>query len=415
MASSSNEDRKKATNRYEELLDIPTVTLAEAQQHIEMHIKHKVRRGAIILIGESGLGKTQIYHQIARKHGYDVRPIHTAQFGLMGAGIPRRADGQHFGIAVPDSFPKPGDKSLVLFDELNRGLQHAINMFFTLMEDGRMFDYMLPDDCLVVGAMNPADASYAVTRLENDPAVRRRLSMFWVVNSPSDWMSYAATPEFHYSDHAVDAAKGKPCHPDILAFFRAFPKLIYDEAARNAGRQFCCPASIQTISLGAWCMEADKVPLTGEFARAYFSSKIGITVTEQLIPYIADNAIALNADDVLYAPEKVAPAIEKLILTAQHEKLLDLGQNVMTLMFSDLDSKADIDTVAKNYLNFLCTLPLEQASSIATQAREHAGNADNKVSFLKRLNGALQHHKQWVDFHRKMDQTHTAVHREIQG
>ena len=92
---------------YAERLDIPQVTLAEAKEQILMSIEFKQRRGCFILVWEAGLGKTQIFTQIAREVGYRLQPIHSAQYNLMGACIPRKAEGEFFDIAVPSMFPKP--------------------------------------------------------------------------------------------------------------------------------------------------------------------------------------------------------------------------------------------------------------------------------------------------------------------
>lgn len=401
---------KKTAPSYPELLDIPSVTLAEAQEQIELFIRFKQRRGCPVLVGESGLGKTQIYGQVARKMGYKVNPIHTAQYNLMGAGIPRKATGQYFQIAVPDIFPKPGDKAIVLFDELNRGLKHAIAMFFTMLEDGRVFDYILPPECIVAAAMNPADASYAVTAIEKEPAIRRRVKFFWVQPNSVDWLQYAATDAFHYN--GVGPAAKRPCHPSVLAFFRAFPKLIYDVKAKDAGKQYLCPATIETISEDAYLLENAGYTLTDEFARSRFAASIGLTGMEQLTAYIKDHTALVEASDVLYNPRTAAEGVKKLIDNSQQEKLADLGENVLTLMFAD--KPKDMRVMARNFLAFCKVLPVENAASMCQQIRAHATTPE-ATTYLRDLMGALQHFKEWNALHETFDTVHRAINDAVKN
>ena len=409
MATTS-EEKTKTTLSYPELLDIPSVTLEEAREQIKLFIRFKQRRGCPVLVGESGLGKTQIYSQVAREMDYTVNPIHTAQYNLMGAGIPRKAEGQYFQIAVPDIFPKPGDKAIVLFDELNRGLKHAVAMFFTMLEDGRVFNYVLPPDCIVAAAMNPADASYAVTAIEKEPAIRRRVKFFWVEPNSTDWLRYAATDAFHFG--GVGPAAKKPCHPDVLAFFRAFPKLVYDVKAKTAGKQYLCPATIETISEDAYLLEEANYSLTDEFARSRFAASIGLTGMEQLTSYIKDHTAVVEASDVLYHPRTAAEGVRKLIDNAQHEKLADLGENVLTLMFADMPK--DLETMARNFLDFCKVLPTESAASTCQQIRAHA-TTTAASTYLRDLMGALQHFKEWNELQVSFDTTHRDINDAVKN
>ena len=397
MASNTAQDTKPT---YPELLDIPSVTLADAVTQVELCLKYKQRRGCPVLVGEAGLGKTQVFHQIARRNGYKVLPIHAAQYNLTGAGVPGRAQDGFFDLAVPSVFPKEGEKVIVLFDEINRAVKHAINMFFTMLEDRRLFNYILPEDCIVAAAMNPSDAKYAVTKIESEPAIRRRVKWFWVIPSQSDWLAYAKTKDFHRGDSAP--AVDKPCHPGILQYFRSNPKRIHDAAAQLADKQYTCPATIQTISEDAYVMEAEGIPLFSERAKIRFGSSIGMTTTAELCEFLETFKVLVTADDVLYHPNKAKHAIQKLLDDNQHERVSDLAENVLTVMFSDMP--ANMKQTARNFLTFCQTLPLEQATAFTSQLSAAADN-DTKRTYLRDLMGALQYFDEWFDLQRKVDDT----------
>lgn len=393
---------------YQDRLDIPSVTLLEAKAQIELSLRHRQRRGCIILVGDSGLGKTQIVSQVARENGYKLFPIHTAQYGLMGAGIPQRAVGNHFDIAVPSVFPQKDDKAIVFFDELNRGQKHSIAMFFTMLEDSRIFNYTLPEDSIVMGAMNPADARYAVTQIEHEPAIRRRVKFFWIVARPQDWLTHAASTEFHHE--GALPAKGKACHPDILKYFRANPAHLYDKKALDAGKQYLCPANVQTVSEDAYVLQAEGLSLTSHEATTRFSASIGLTSTESIVGFLKDHAAQLTAEDVLYHPNSAIPRVKGMAKKGEHEKLSSLAENVLTLIFVDLPE--DAKKMAQGFLDFSQALPLEVAAAMFYQIRD-SSNTETASRYRIQLMSHLAALPKWNILQEKIDEVHRAIEAKL--
>lgn len=396
-------EKEQPVEKYVEKLDIPRATLSEAADQLRMSIKYRQRRGALLLVGEAGLGKTQLVRQVAEDLGYKLQPIHTAHWGLMGSGIPQRAEGDFFKVAVPDIFPKQGEKTIMFFDELNRGLSHAIQQFFTLMEDGSMLNYKLPDDCIVVGAMNPATAAYMVTAIENEPAIRRRVKFLYVIPDFKGWAAHAASDRFH-------ADTKRPCHPEVLAYFKAHPSSIYDHRARDAGRQYTCPATIETISEDAWNISSEGVHLLhGSFAQTRYAGSIGSAMATQLCAYIQDRSVTIGADDVLYRYEKVAGKIKKAVKKEQHEHMAELCSNVLQLLFSD---QPEPSTVVDDLLQFHLDIPYEMAGNIIYSMRG-AADQSNSVPYLRRLMNALQDKPAWIEIQKRIDSAHRETDKQL--
>ena len=402
--------KSKTDLSYPERLDIPQVTLSEARDQILLSLKSKQRRGCIVLVGESGLGKTQIFSQICKELEYNLNPIHTAHWGLMGSGIPRKAEGDFFDVAVPSVFPKPGEKSILLFDELNRGLKHAIAQFFTLLEDGSMFNYRLPEDCLVVGTMNPDTAAYAVTNIENEAAIRRRVKFLYVIPEFTGWYNHAKTEKFHAG--TAGPAQDKPCHPQILEYFKANPKLLYDDKARDQGKQYICPATVETISEDAYNMEADNISTHGSYARIRYSSSIGLTGTAQLIEHIKDSSVMLGATDILNGyTKKAQKAVKQLAKNGQQEKLADLCENVLSLLFAE---KPDVRATVVSFLGFCGDLPPELTTNMLFQMNETAKQA-GASTYLVALMEELQKFDVWTDMQLAIDTNHRKIDEGIRS
>jgi hypothetical protein len=322
----------------------------------------------------------------------------------MGAGIPQKAVEGFFEIAVPSIFPKPQEKSILLFDELNRGLSHAIAMFFTMLEDGRMFNYKLPEHCLVVGAMNPSSKDYNVTEIENEAAIRRRIKLLYVVSEFSGWNAHAKTDMFHLTTEGP--AKDKPCHPMIHAYFQANPKLLYDTRAKSQGKQYVCPATVETISADAYLLEQEGIPLFGDIAQVRYGASIGVTGTAQLVEYIKDSTVVLGASDILEGYSKRAQrAVKKLIKNGQHEKLADLCENVLSLLFAE---QPDVRKTSPHFVNFCRDLPEELAGNMVFQMKETATQS-NARPYLDALMDELQDYDDWINFQIKIDDNHRKV------
>jgi len=405
----ASKEEEKVVPKYAELRDIPQVTLAEAAAQIRLSLEFHQRRGCIVLVGDSGIGKTQIWSQIAHDTGYTVVPIHTAHWGLMGSGIPVRTLEDFFKVAVPEIFPKGDEKKIILFDELNRGLKHAINQFFTMMEDGRMFNYVVPKQCLVAGTMNPSTAEYNVTSIENEAAIRRRVKFFYVLPDLKGFMKHAATERFHLFGQG--AAKDKACHPGILDYFRAKPNNIYDWKALKEQKQYNCPANIETISEDSYNMEAKGIPLNSEFAMQRFAASIGVTMASELSAHLKDSSLTIGADDVLRRFSKVKNAIQKMVDNAMHEPLADLDQNVLRLMFA---TTPDVEDTAKNFLKFIELHPLEMAGAMLFQMRSIA-EENKSEEYLNSLMRELQDYDSWCNLQLEIDNNYRGMEEKIRS
>jgi len=393
----ASEKEEKIIPKYADLRDIPQVTLAEAAAQIRLSLEFHQRRGCIILVGDSGIGKTQIWSQISHDTGYEVVPVHTAHWGLMGSGIPVRTVEDFFKVAVPEIFPKGDEKKIILFDELNRGLKHAINQFFTMMEDGRMFNYVVPEQCLVAGTMNPSTSEYNVTSIENEAAIRRRVKFFYVLPDLKGFMKHASTERFHL--FGKGAAQGKACHDGILSYFKAKPDNIYDWKALKSQKQYNCPANIETISEDAYNMEARGIPVHSEFALQRFSASIGVTMASELVAHLKNQDMTIGADDVLRNFGKVKSAIKKMVEKSMHEALGDLDQNVLRLMFA---TTPDPEETARNFLKFIELHPLEMAGAMLFQMRQIA--EENKaIEYLNALMRELQDFDSWCNLQLEID------------
>jgi hypothetical protein len=413
----SNIDTKGITTSevYWDKYGVPKMTLGEALYNLDITLRHNQTRGAVCLISEAGEGKSQGVRAIARKHGRRVVDVRTAQFNMMGAGIPQRANEETkmFDIAVPSYMPKAGEKAIVLFDEINQGQPHAIAMFFQLLEDRCIYDYKLPDDCIIVGLMNPGVGAYAVSRIEANPAINRRLMKAYVYSTFNEWRSHAEKPDFHYGDFEG----GKPCHPWVLRYLIAEPKMLSTPDVRDQGKQFCCPATWQTVSLSLYNMEAEKIEFTGDKSDIV-ERRIAMTINpvnaKALMNFIRDNAVKISPVEIMtgYKPKS---KLRERVMQLQKEPGGDynnLIENVANTIFYEKLPPAEI---AANLALFWWDMPHELGMGFYTAlyTAAKAGDETQNTEYMKTLTAAWMAEEKYNEMNERLNKAHNQFKEQL--
>ena len=401
---------------YWDRYGMPRTTLTEALWQIELSIKNKQTRGVFCLVSEAGEGKSQGLHQLARKYDLRVVDIRTSQFSMIGAGVPQRADETgHFKIAIPNDYPKKGEKCLLLFDEINQGQQHAIALFFKFLEDRGIYDYTLPDDCVIVALMNPSTAGYNVTKIETNSAFNRRLMKMYVYNTFSEWKKHAQTDEFHYTDFEG----GRPCHPMVVRLLTATPSMLYTAKDRDGNKQFACPATWQTVSLSLYNLEAAKVDLTSEKAENRIAASINTVNAKTLVEFIKNNEILIGPEEVLFK-YKTKSKLRERVLALQKEAggtYTQLVQDVAQHIFRE---RPEPEIIAPQLVQFWHDMPVEQAQPfyqmLDAACRAHGGIGEPKnLAYMQALTIANRQYPQWKEINDRINRIHDEIEKKVHG
>lgn len=404
-----------ASETYWDKYGIPRMSLAEVLWQIEFSLTHNQTRGVWCLISEAGEGKSQGIHGIARRHNRRVVDIRTAQLTHIGAGVPQRADDDgHFKIAVPSDFPRPGEKAIMLFDELNQGQPHAIALVFKMLEDRGLYGYKLPDDCLVVIAMNPGNAAYNVTKIEGNPAINRRIKKAYVYNEYASWKKHAQTDDFHFTDGLQ-----KPCHPWVIKFLNTTPNMLYTMKDRDGNKQFCCPATWQTVSLDLYMLEEGKVDLTDDKVMNRIAASINTVNANQLIEYIRNNEVRIAPDEILFKYKKTSRLRER-VKEVQKEPGGSFPQLVETVALYIFTDKPEPEKIADQLSLFWYDMPPELAQAfyqqLGTAAKDGSGSSTkDNITYMKALTMALQTTPNWDEINARINSAHDTFERGLKG
>ena len=399
---------------YAEKYGIPRISMGEAAWHLEMFAEgalyaHPRHRGVPCFISDAGVGKTQLVHQVARKKGFRVVDLRTANFPLLSAGVPQRADENGmFRIAVPASLPKPKEKCILFFDEINQGERHAVAMFFGLIEDRVLFDYRLPDETLIVAAMNPATAQYMVTKLEGNAAVNRRLKKYFVYTTFGDFEKHARTKEFHVSDGLE-----LPCHPWVLRYLNTDRSALYVHTAKDKGMQFPSPATWQTVSLDLYTLEHEHVALESERAEVMVAASIGMAHAKSLCEFIRNNEVRIAPEEIA-TKYKVKSNLRKRIRELAETEgggVPDLTDNLAHYLFEEMPEP---DTVASCLALFMSDLQPELMQGFYSQLRA-AGSSRSGHEYMMRLTRALMQEDAYVQVNARLHQSFAEYEKGLGG
>jgi len=343
-----------------------------------------------------------------------VKIIRTAQFGLLASGVPmtKNLEEGFFKIALPTIFPQPGEKAIVLFDELNQGLQHSLATFFSLLETGEMYGYRLPPGCIIVGTMNPSTAQYAVTQIESNAALRRRLKFFYIAHSANDWINYARTPKFHRRDKDMPVFGGEshPCHPTIHDYYRINPRKINDDNAREQSKQYTCPATIQTISLDAYILEAAGVSLASQTAVNRFAASIGFTGAIHLTQFIEDRDAFIDAEKILKGDKNELDKVIKAVSNNRSDIVGEVAQNLVSSLFS---LRLPPERAAKNFLALYKEIPSDIQNSMVSVLAPTATREQGR-DYLRQFHRTLATLPGWLELNVQSAADFSELHDQIQ-
>ena len=167
---------------------------------IDLHYQTK---RPLMLVGPSGIGKTQGVRQYAKDKGLKLFEYHLASCepgDIRGICV---VDGDSMRFLRPEDFPKITDEGcIIFFDETNRATKNVINSIMQASDgSGRIANHLLPPGCLTIAAMKPDNLNYIVTSVDE-----ATINRFTVI-------------EFDYEqERLLDYGRRQGWHPTTLGF-----------------------------------------------------------------------------------------------------------------------------------------------------------------------------------------------------
>lgn len=275
---------------------------------------------AILVRGPHGIGKSQIFRQIAKTLGFGPEDFIDRRLSQMTEGdllgLPELTDGVTR-FAPPDWFMSACKApKVILLDEFNRATPEVMQCGFQIVLDHELNGWKLHPETRVYAAVN-ASPEYTVN--EMDPAL---LDRFWTIDlepTVEDWLTWA---------------KGADVDELIVDFIRQQPRHLRHKGQIEPGKVYPSQRSwdrldksLKHAKLAPSDFAGQKPSPAGMYAIA--SGFVGFEAASSLVDFVMNYDAQISAEDILDNWKKNKDRVAKLSADKQNalmEKILDHGE-----------------------------------------------------------------------------------------
>jgi MoxR-like ATPase len=377
-------------NTFWDKLGLIPASLTEGRRVIEAGIE---TGDCTCLIGEAGIGKTQLMSQIADDLDMDCvffYLAHVEREDISGIPFPTE-DGKSYKFLCEESILKVVENkrdTLLCFDELNRGEKPVMSAMFTTIESRRFGSTILPPRVHLTACMNPSEGMYLVNEFEQDAAFRRRMCFVAVHATIDTWKAYAA-------------GRGK-FHRGVIEFISKNPKLLNDVKSRDAGMIYSNPASLEKLSNLVKAFERKAINFVEDsdlidIFRLKAAGHIGINAADRFITYLAENATQIDPYEVMFKyKSKAKKSVIRILELGRTDILTELADSVALLLISE---EPDTHRVGRHIAGLCEDIPEDPLVTFLGQLRKYA-REQNKLGpngYYAKLNQELNTHQAFMN------------------
>lgn len=148
----------------------------------------------VFIWGQPGIGKTAVVQQYASKIGLECVTLLGSQLAPEDIiGIPQIMDGTY--RYCPPRMIAKHEAYCLFLDEFNACNLDVQKVFYTLIHDRRIGEYILPEGSIVIAAGNRAGDHAIVNHLSS--ALINRMVHVYVESSTQDWINWARQSYLH--------------------------------------------------------------------------------------------------------------------------------------------------------------------------------------------------------------------------
>ena len=244
-----------------------------------------------MLWGSYGIGKTSIVYQITEalkeKAGFEgMVVINPSQDDVIDFKLPwvdkdKQTEEYISRFAVSERLPRHG-KWVIFVDEINTCTQAMQATLYSLILEGRIGEYQLPEGCIRIAAGNREFDKCAANPMA--AALKDRLALHLnVVPNEDDWCRWA-------SQHGIV--------PELIGFVRNAPDVLSNGQNPDDPTGGCTPRSLASLSR---LMSAG---IDSSIEQIVFNGTIGHACGTQLAGYMELYREKINLDRIFSDPDK---------------------------------------------------------------------------------------------------------------
>ncbi len=232
----------------------------------------------VFIWGQPGIGKSALVEQFARSVGMPCVSLLGSQLAPEDIiGVPRIEDG--VSRFCPPAQIARKEAYCLFLDELNACSQEVQKAFYSLINDRRIGEFVLPAGSVVIGAGNRAEDAAIVKPISS--ALINRMLHVQLRADPTDWLAWAG-PE--------------GLHPLVLDYIRLRPDHLWSKPQKHE-EPFSTPRSWHVLSdaLHAY----DKTAMNEKVADTLASGLITPAHARQFTAFYRQNLRAFDLSAIL--------------------------------------------------------------------------------------------------------------------
>lgn len=384
MAKANSEEKK-----YYQRLGVVPISIDNIKRIIKTNISNTIKcwnsgkeieKQTFKIIGEAGIGKTQISYQIAKELSEELK----VQFNciIIKAPVLSRDDflcpfpiidngKSRFKMLYSDFVPMdPDSYGIFVIDELSRGDSNFQQLCWQIQNEHKVHTHDLPKGWFVICIDNPDDLEYSLNMVEDAAGLRRVLHLYSEVNAQA-FLNYAVKTGFH---------------PIVTEFITIHPDYLYDFDSQKVGMIYSNPASWERVSNILWGYDAnDKALLHLDDLTTLFGGLLNQTMTRMFVNFMRDQT-DISPKDVFYNYEKVQKQIQKYAENADNIKMGQLIESFIVFLTSSQPRYTEKEL--SNISKFLIDLPSDIGVMFLTKIAAYDRKSD-EFSYMTKIHVAL--------------------------
>ncbi len=277
-----------------------------------------------LLIGEAGIGKTTIIHDIANEAGRRVIEI---PLQVMDAedfiGMVHETPDGKFDFLLPKWFPTNAKEKVIIFlDEINRSTRRVRGALLKLVLEHQLNGHKLPKDTWIAAAMNPATDDYDVEELI-DQAFLSRFIRIDIKADADDWLRWARK-------HGINKY--------VINFIRENRQWMIAKPSED-GNVATNPRTWEKVSTLLNAFTAEQIKAHGFDV---FKNQLGNECTMSFLNFIKSETKNVKPDEFLHKPKEIFNTVKSLPDDKKNILLTKVVDYVVEKLDKDINYTSDL-------------------------------------------------------------------------
>ena len=324
-----------------------------------------------IIIGESGIGKTALAKELAKKKGWSLVIIdgNLLKEGEIG-GLPTVEDYSykdargvarskkitvyaiHTKLQEIDNLILDGKEVFLFIDEINR-CEHTVQQeLMNLILNRDINGYKLHEKVKILAAMNPSskygeDVDYQV--VDMDAAQENRFVWLYMESDPKAWLTWAIESNLEQK---------------VIEFISTFPEYLQSTLKDEQIR--ATPRSFERVSKSYRIYKIDSDETPKRIFLNILKGNLGDRIAHEFLAFTQENNKPLISYEEVFHPSELSQELIAKVKKESHTRLYLIAKNILHA----LDRREILNSDITRFVEFIDLYPVDLGLGIMQDIKE---------------------------------------------